>query len=111
MSDFYYDDAERDEQNKEGIYGDEEDYGSCPICGSAGEMIDQGRRHWMVCHADRVKWRIGSGLFGFLQRERGAKWQRADDWLANYREVQADKTPPPSAETDADLERFKRLFE
>lgn len=108
MSDFYYDD-EREDLNADGIHGDEEDYGSCPVCGGHGEMVDVGRRHWLVCHRDRVKWRIGSGVFGLFWGGRGEKWNRAGDWLREYREVQADKSSAPPADEEA--ERFKRMFE
>ncbi len=113
MSDFY-DEEEASEQRAEGIHGDEEDYGACPKCGGAGEMVAQGRRHWMVCHRDKLKWPVGVGFFGWLLG-RGNKWDRAGDWLAEYREVEPDKTPlqptQPPVKPDDDEERLKRMFE
>jgi len=105
-----YDDDEAQEQRAEGIHGDEEDYGSCPECGQDGEMVAQGRRHWIVCHRDRVKWRVGTGFFGWLFKGRDASWDRAGDWINDYREVSPDKTPSQNS-ADEDEERLKRMFE
>jgi hypothetical protein len=123
MSDFFYDDEEAAEQRAHGIHGDEEDYGACPRCGGAGEMVAQGRRHWAVCHRDRVKWRVGTGLFGWFLRGKTDRWDCVGDWLGEYEEVAPDKTPlgqdvsqgeseSKSASTsDAETERLKRMFE
>lgn len=113
MSDFTYDEEEAEEQRAEGIHGDEEDYGSCPACGGSGEMVAEGRRHWMVCHRDKLKWRVGTGFFVWLLGV-GDKWDRAGDWIKAYRQVEPDKTPTPSPEVkprDDDEERLKRMFE
>jgi hypothetical protein len=110
MNDFYYGDDEAQEQRAEGIHGDEEDYGACPECGEGGEMVAQGRRHWIVCHRDRVKWRVGTGLFDWFLKGRNDGWDRAGDWINDYREVAPDKTPSKSS-TIEDEERLKRMFE
>jgi hypothetical protein len=108
MSDFYYDDDEKEELHAEGIYGDEDDYGRCPVCGGSGEMIAEGRKHWMVCHEDQTKWRIGTGFFSMFQRDRPKQWDRPRELLAAYREVQ----PLHGDEAEkSEIERFRRLFE
>ena len=103
----FYDDAEREEQNAHGIVGDEDDYGVCPICGNGGEMLAQGRTHWIVCHADRVKWRAGSGFFSWFKFGKSEKWDKAGDWIKEFREVAADKL----ADDDDDVARLKRMME
>ncbi len=96
----FYDQYERAAQNAHGTFGDEDDYGSCPLCGGAGEAVAQGRHHWLVCHRDRVKWRIGTGLFGsgllgWISRGR-QKWDRVGDWFKEYREVAPDISSAPT---------------
>ena len=129
----WYDEYERAAQNREGVFGDEEAYGACPLCGGAGETVAQGRHHWLVCHRDRVKWRIGtgffgSGLLGWVSRGR-QKWDRAGDWLQEYREVVPETSPAPQSapprlellpgktepdavdEEDDEIARLKRMFD
>ncbi len=110
MNDFLYDDDERDEQREAGIHGDEEDYGRCPVCGKDGEMIAQGRRHWMVCHNDQTKWRIGTGFFSIFQRDRPAQWDRPKELLAAYREVEPLREEENDDKTQK-IERLKRMFD
>src|SRR5687768_10757861 len=59
----------------QGAYGDKDDYGYCPICGGTGETVSVGVRQWVVCHRDRVKWRLGLGFFALFQRRE--KWDQA----------------------------------
>lgn len=108
MSDFYYDDDEKEEQNAEGIYGDEEHYGCCPVCGGSGEMIAEGRKHWMVCHDDKTKWRVGTGFFSIFQRDKPKQWDRPRELLAQYQQVQPLR---PEEVDDAEIECFKRLLD
>lgn len=109
MNDFLYDDDERDAQREEGIFGDENDYGRCPVCGGHGESLTQGFKQWMVCHEHKIKWRIGVGFFSLFQRDRPAKWDRPGQFLKDYREV----TPLMGDELadNAEIERFKRLLD
>jgi hypothetical protein len=99
-------------EDDDGIYGEEEEnYGRCPVCGSAGDMLNHGKNHWMVCHDHKVKWRIGSGFFSIFQRDRPAKWDQAGAILAEYREVKPlldeDDAPPQ----DSEIDRFRRLLD
>jgi hypothetical protein len=111
MNDFY-DDNERDEQHADDIYGDEEDYGGCPVCGD-GEMIRVGFKHWMICREHKTKWRVGTGLFSLLQRVE--KWDRKESFN-DYREVEpmmqqsSDDASTHNPQSD-EIERLRRLME
>jgi len=109
MNEFFDDDIEG--LHDDGVYGDEEDYGSCPVCGSPGEMLNAGKDHWMVCHDHKVKWHIGVGFFSSLQREDTETWDQAGALLATYREVKPLGADPATPAADSEEERFRRLLE
>ena len=72
-----------------------------------GDVVSAGARQWVVCHADKVKWRLGLGFFALFQRRE--KWDQAPRDIAVYREVKPlreAKTAPLDDEA-----RFRRMFE
>ena len=107
--------ASEEDYEAQGIYGDKDDYGFCPICGAPGETVSVGVRQWVVCHHDRVKWRLGLGFFALFQRRE--KWEQAPREIVAYREVQPlrnDQTIAPAKTADkiSDDEeaRFRRMM-
>ena len=120
--------SSEEDYEAQGAYGDKDDYGFCPICGGPGETVSVGVRQWVVCHRDRVKWRLGLGFFALFQRRE--KWDQTPRDIAAYREVQplrdaqseapassaappASKAPakqPPAKAPDDDEARFRRMM-
>jgi hypothetical protein len=103
----------------QGAYGDKDDYGFCPLCGGPGETVSVGVRQWVVCHRDRVKWRLGLGFFALFQRRE--KWDQTPRDIAAYREVQPLRdakdetslnasTKAPSKAPDDEEARFRRMM-
>ena len=108
-----------EEAEAAGAYGDKDDYGFCPICGAPGDVMNVGAKQWVVCHDDKVKWRLGIGFFSLFQREKPAPWDDAANLLASYREVkplrEAPVADPPadpviSPITDDAEARFRRMM-
>lgn len=102
--------ATEEDYEAQGIYGDKDDYGLCPICGEAGETVSAGVRQWVVCHRDRVKWRLGLGFFALFQRRE--KWDQTPREIASYREVKPlreGKEKEPSKPDDEEA-RFRRMM-
>lgn len=109
----HYDESEDEFQSEEeaeaaGAYGDTDDYGFCPICGSPGDVVSAGARQWVVCHNDRVKWRLGLGFFALFQRRE--KWDQAPSDIAAYREVKPLREPQPAQVEDDEEARFRRMM-
>ncbi len=96
----------------QGAYGDKDDYGFCPVCGAPGETVSVGVRQWVVCHQDRVKWRLGLGFFALFQRRE--KWDQTPRDIAVYREVQplrdANAEIKPSQASGDQEARFRRMM-
>ena len=62
-------------------------FGGCPICHKTDGFLSVGRDHWFVCHRHRMKWCVGSNLFGGW-REQDEQHRQANQYkLAGYREV------------------------
>jgi hypothetical protein len=104
--------SSEEDYEAQGAYGDKDDYGLCPLCGSPGETVSVGVRQWVVCHQDRVKWRLGLGFFALFQRRE--KWDQTPREVASYREVQplrATKEEITKAKPQDDEEaRFRRMM-
>ena len=100
--------AREEDYEAQGIYGDKDDYGLCPICGAPGETVSVGLRQWVVCHRDRVKWRLGLGFFSLFQRRE--KWDQTPRDIAAYREVQPLRETDENALLDDDEARFRRMM-
>lgn len=98
--------ASEEDYEAQGAYGDKDDYGLCPICGSPGETVSVGMRQWVVCHRDRVKWRLGLGFFALFQRRE--KWDQTPKDIASYREVQPLRDG--KTQNDDDEARFRRMM-
>jgi len=105
-----YDDEEL-EAAESGAIGDEDDYGSCPLCGSPGEMLNHGRHQWMVCHQHKVKWHVGVGFFSALLRPRKEEWDQAGRILAGYRQVEPGAGSAGTDQNQSELARFRRLIQ
>ncbi len=73
--------------------------GSCPHCGDADVMFNIGPDHWVVCHAHKTKWRIGSNLYSSWRDQTEADWTRNSYLLSTYMTV---KPIFPAAEHAAD---------
>ena len=99
--DEYFDE---DEAAAHGAFGDTDDYGFCPVCGAPGEAVGSGMRQWVVCHADKVKWRLGLGFFALFHRKE--KWDATPLDVKTYREVKPLKEPVPGD----DEARFRRMM-
>jgi hypothetical protein len=62
--------------------------GVCPICRRQNGCLNEGRINWIVCHAHRVKWTIGSNvLSGWKHLTAEQRFAEADK-LTGYREVE-----------------------
>ncbi len=100
-----------EEAEAAGVYGDKDDYGFCPLCGAPGEAVGVGAKQWVVCHADKVKWRLGLGFFALFQRRE--KWDQTPRDIAVYREVKPLREPKenaPAAPANDEEARFKRMM-
>ena len=64
-------------------------FGVCPICRDAGIVLNDHRDHWMVCHAHKVRWYLGSNLFSGWQDETERDWADHCKVLAGYQAVEA----------------------
>jgi hypothetical protein len=91
-----------------GAYGDKDEYGYCPLCGSPGEVVGAGVRQWVVCHRDKVKWRLGLGFFGLFQRRE--KWDQTPRDIAAYREVKPLREPKETPSPNDEEARFRRMM-
>ena len=104
--------SSEEDYEAQGAYGDKDDYGLCPLCGNPGETVSVGVRQWVVCHRDRVKWRLGLGFFALFQRRE--KWDQTPREVASYREVQPlreSKEEITKAKPQDDEEaRFRRMM-
>ena len=70
-----------------------DEFGTCPECGQTDGYLNIGRGHWFYCRQHRVRWFVGSNLFGSWREQTEAE-QRADyDALefGSYREVEASQ--------------------
>lgn len=66
--------------------------GYCPMCDNdPDQILNVGREHFAVCHADKVYWPLGSNLFSGWRDEDPAVWQANRKLLATYQDV----TEPP----------------
>lgn len=106
--------SSEEDYEAQGAYGDKDDYGLCPLCGGPGETVSVGVRQWVVCHRDRVKWRLGLGFFALFQRRE--TWDQTPREVASYREVQPLREPKEETETrknqvpDDEEARFRRMM-
>ncbi|HEY0074745.1 MAG TPA: hypothetical protein VGB77_11625 [Abditibacteriaceae bacterium] len=104
--------SSEEDYEAQGAYGDKDDYGLCPVCGGPGETVSVGVRQWVVCHRDRVKWRLGLGFFALFQRRE--KWDQTPREVASYREVQplreTKKEIIEAKPQDDEEARFRRMM-
>jgi len=66
-------------------------FGACPECNTSDGHLNIERNHWGVCHAHKTKWFIGRDLFDEWKQETAETWDKNEQVLATYREV--DETP------------------
>ena len=75
--------------------------GDCPYCGTS-YYLNVRKNHWGYCHAHKVKWHIGYGLFSSWQYESDETWRQNWEQLEGYREVEPwlrdDPDPPTEPE-------------
>ena len=62
-------------------------FGACPLCGGSDQFLNIGRDHWMVCERHKVKWPIGSNLFGCWRSETEEDWKHNAEVLRAYAQV------------------------
>jgi hypothetical protein len=63
-------------------------FGVCPICRKQNGSMFAGRVNWIVCHAHRVKWTIGSNVLSGWRDLTEEEMLAAVAKLATYREVE-----------------------
>lgn len=63
-------------------------FGGCPACAGNDGFLNVERNHFMVCHAHRVRWWIGSNLFSGWRDEDPEGWKTNAALLATYRAVE-----------------------
>lgn len=105
FDDFEDEPYSEEDYEAEGAIGDKDEYGYCPVCGAPGEAVGASVRQWVVCHTDKVKWRLGVGFFGLFQRRE--KWDQTPGEIKTYREV---KPLREAKNADDDEARFKRMM-
>ena len=62
-------------------------FGVCPECGRNNGFLNVGRGHWMVCHAHRVRWCLGSNWFSCWREDTEEEWKENWRRIGDYREV------------------------
>lgn len=64
-------------------------WGLCPGCFQPSDVIvDMGHEHWAICHEDRVRWCLGSGLFSAWQDRSPVDQLEAELAILEYDEVE-----------------------
>lgn len=65
------------------IFDDAKNYwGHCPFPEHENYFLNIGRGHWMVCDQCKIKWFIGSNLFGGSWR-----YENEQIWKANSEKI------------------------
>jgi hypothetical protein len=64
-------------------------FGVCPVCLRPGVCYNIGREHWFVCEEHRVRWYVGSALFGTWRDESEEQWARNWEKMKDYDDVKA----------------------
>ena len=76
----------------------DEYFGGCPKCGESDGHLNVGRNHWAVCDTHKTTWPIGENLFSGWHDETEADWQRNEEKLAGYRQVEPIHYEPTEEE-------------
>lgn len=63
-------------------FGDEDPFGTCPICHSSDGYVNCGAAHWLYCATHKVAWNIGSNIFSSWKWDGPEEWRHAADVLA-----------------------------
>jgi len=66
-------------------------FGDCPQCGRNDGYLNDGRDHWFICHAHKVKWYTGTNLFSSWTLETEETRNKNMALLAGYTEVDSIK--------------------
>lgn len=60
-------------------------FGSCLVCGSAGEYENIRRRHFFYCDQHRLTWSPGANLMSSWRHEDEADWRATWEHVKTYR--------------------------
>lgn len=70
------------------IFDEEKNYfGHCPFPEHENYCLNIGRGHWMVCDTCKIKWFIGSNLFGSWRYENEDIWEANSEKIKDYKDL------------------------
>jgi hypothetical protein len=79
-----------------------EHFGTCPHCRDYDGWINIGRGHWFYCDRHKVKWCVGSNLFGEwrdeTEEQQRAIYEAKD--FGSYQNVEPYHPPIPAAQRE-----------
>ncbi len=78
----------------------DEYFGGCPECGKNNGYLNCERTHVFFCETHKTAWAAGSNLFSSWHDETEADWQRNEERLATYREVEPIYPEPTEEERE-----------
>jgi hypothetical protein len=65
----------------------EDQFGSCPACGSAGQYGNVYKTHFFYCDEHRLTWSPGSNLMSSWRDEEPEDWRATWEQVRPYRTV------------------------